>query len=448
MFTTITRYVPWLTRLDYNMKDVMRGAAAAFSLRVLASVLGFGFSVLLARLSGAEGVGIYYLAGMVTGFAAVVGQLGLDNALLRFTAANAAQANWIGVAGVYRKGLWIATGVSVLVTALVIGGAPWIAQVIFSEPALVKPLRLMALAILPLSLIALYGGLLKGLEKIWNAMLVESVSIPLLGLPLLALFGWAFGVNGAVAAFVTSTVFALSFGVALWRRAVPQVRGLVGQFDTRLLITTGLPLFWIALMNFIMSRTDMFLLGIWENSEWVGIYGVAKRISDLVVFILVAVNSIVAPKFAALYAQGDFQALDALARNTASLMIVLATPIMLVFILVPSWVLEVFGPDFRAGGIVLAILATGQFVNVATGSVGYLLMMTGHEKLMRNNIIACTILNVALSAILIPRHGVVGAALATTVSLTTMNLVSVGMVYWKLSIITLPIPRRLFTHEE
>ena len=145
---------------------------------------------------------------------------------------------------------------------------------------------------------------------------------------------------------------------------------------------------------------------------------------------------------------GDFQALDALARNTASLMIVLATPIMLVFILVPSWVLEVFGPDFRAGGIVLAILATGQFVNVATGSVGYLLMMTGHEKLMRNNIIACTILNVALSAILIPRHGVVGAALATTVSLTTMNLVSVGMVYWKLSIITLPIPRRLFTHEE
>lgn len=190
----------------------------------------------------------------------------------------------------------------------------------------------------------------------------------------------------------------------------------------------------------------MILLGIWEDSEWVGIYGVAKRVSDLVVFILVAVNSIVAPKFAALYAQGDFRALDALARNAAKLMIALAAPVLLVFILVPSWLLGVFGPDFRAGATVLAILASGQFVNVATGSVGYLLMMTGHEKLMRNNIIACTILSVGLSAILIPKYGVVGAALATAVSLATMNLISLGLVYWKLSIITLPIPRRLFTY--
>lgn len=192
-------------------------------------------------------------------------------------------------------------------------------------------------------------------------------------------------------------------------------------------------------MGLVMSMTDTTLLGVWADSESVGIYGVAKRTALLTSFMLVAVNTIVAPKFAELYAQGDRRALSALARNVAKLMTLAATPILLAFVIVPNWVLGIFGSDFVAGAPVLTILALGQFVNVATGSVGYLLMMTGHEKLMRNNTVASAALNVALNAILIPKYSIIGAAVATAISLATMNLISTILVYWKLSIVTLPI---------
>ena len=87
-------------------------------------------------------------------------------------------------------------------------------------------------------------------------------------------------------------------------------------------------------------------------------------------------------------------------------------------------------------------LSAGQFVNVATGSVGYLLMMCGHEKLMRNNIAFAAFFNVVMNLILIPTLGINGAAISTATSLALMNLVSVVLVQRKLSIVTVPLLAR------
>ena len=445
--TPIIQRFPWLARWDSQVKEIVYGTAAAFGLKLLGTILGFAFNVLLARLLGAEGVGIYYLALTVTGIASVLGRLGLDKSLLRFSAANAAQGGWIKVAGVYRKGVCTSVAASVVVTALVLGNVSWIARVVFSEAALAEPLALMALGIIPMTLVSLHGALLKGLRKIGDGMLVESVGVPLIGLPLLVVLAPTFGTIGAVSANVLSHALVLILGILLWRRATPELRGLAGDFDTRYLITTSLPLFWIAVMDLILDRIDLILLGTWTSSDWVGIYGVARRTSDLTVFILIAVNSVLAPRFAALYAQRDYETLGTLARNTAKWMALLASPILFVFVLMPSWVLGVFGQDFTAGANVLAILAIGQFINVATGSVGLLLIMTGHEKLMRDNIVACTVLSVALYVVIVPRYGASGAALVKSITLAIMNLISVGLVYGKLSILTLPIPQRLISHD-
>lgn len=421
-------------RMDDHMTEVVLGATVAFSLKVLAFALGFGFNVLLARLLGAEGAGIYYLALNAVTVSMTVSVLGLDTALLRFVAANATMEDWVKVAGVYRKGIRIATGTSIVVTVLVIIFAPWIAQFVFSEPNLGQPLRLMALAIPPLTLIFLYAEAIKGLKRIRDSMLINGVGIPLVALPLLAILGRSLGVAGAVMAYVLSAVIVVLMGVLLWRRAVPAIRGLTGHFSTRLLICTGLPLFWLSLMNVLMRMTDTTMLGIWMDSTAVGVYGVAKRTAALTGFILVAVNSIVAPKFAALYAQGDHHALDALARHSARLMTVLAVLLLAPLIVFPNAVLEIFGRDFAGGATVLRILALGQFANVAAGSVGYLLLMSGHEKVQRNNVIFVTGLNALLNVILIPKYGMVGAAVATSTSLALKNLIAVFLVGRHLSI--------------
>jgi O-antigen/teichoic acid export membrane protein len=70
--------------------------------------------------------------------------------------------------------------------------------------------------------------------------------------------------------------------------------------------------------------------------------------------------------------------------------------------------------------------------------VGYLLMMTGHERLLRLNITLATIVNLWLCLWLIPNMGPLGAAIATAVPLAVMNLLCAFFVYTKLRIVTIP----------
>ena len=184
----------------------------------------------------------------------------------------------------------------------------------------------------------------------------------------------------------------------------------------------------------LINWTATFALGIWGTGEDVGIFSMASRTAMLTSLILTSVNSISAPKFAELYKKKDMVALGSTARSTAKLMTLIASPLLLLFLIAPQWVMGMFGDEFQKGGILLSILTIGQFVNVATGSVGYLLMMSGNEKLMRNNVAFVAVLSVVLNAALVPLYGAFGAVIATAVCLASQNLIAMYMVNSRLGI--------------
>ncbi len=74
------------------------------------------------------------------------------------------------------------------------------------------------------------------------------------------------------------------------------------------------------------------------------------------------------------------------------------------------------------GAKVLTGLDVGQFVNVAAGSVGLILIMTGHEDDTFKGLVVATIANVILNALLIPIWGLEGAAAANAVSMIIWNI--------------------------
>lgn len=427
------------------MHEVLKGASSAFAIRALGVGCSFAFNVLLGRILGANSIGIYFLALTLTTIATVIGRIGIDNALLRYIASGASIDDWKMVGGVYRKGMHIAICTSGLTALLIFFLAPWIGTLIFKEEILIVPLRIMALAVLPFSLLNLHAESLKALKATARATLIQGFGLPFLNLMLLAFIAHsAVTVKNITVIYLTSSTLIMAVGIVLWRRAVPQIKQINCSFTYRQMLATSFPLFWVSGMSLLMNWTDTIMLGICMDSKAVGIYGAALRTASLTSFILFAFNSIVAPKFSALHSQGQIENLGQLARRSAALMTFLASPILLMFIFFPQIILRMFGTEFIAASTSLTILAIGQFINVATGSVGYLLMMTGYEKLMRNNIIFSSVLNVLLNVVLIPHLGIVGAALSTSISLSTMNLISAVLVYSKLSILTLPFLKKGF----
>ena len=296
----------------------------------------------------------------------------------------------------------------------------------------------MAIAVVPLALLTLHAHALQGLKKIAESISILSVTVPLLTCLIAIFFVPSYGINAAVLGYLFATIATLLLGRWFWQTAVDSFKTQLAGFDRSELLASSMPLFGVVLMNMVITWSPMLFLGVWESSENVGIYSAASRTAMLTSFVLVAVNSIAAPKFAALYQQGDIQALGNVARDSAKIMIVLASPALLLFLLFPEWVLSVFGEEFKQGAVVLMILSVGQFINVATGSVGYLLMMSGHERLMRNNLLFCAIVCVLLNLWLIPNYGIVGAAISAAITLSMQNIIAMILVSNKLNIMTVP----------
>ena len=205
---------------------------------------------------------------------------------------------------------------------------------------------------------------------------------------------------------------------------------------------TSLPLLWVSSMYLVMSWTDTLMLGNMMGSEAVGLYSIPVRIAMLTSFVLIAVNSVAAPKFSVLHAQGENIALATAAKRSANLMTIVALPILVFFVFWPNTILGFFGEEFVSASTVLVILSLGQFICVLSGNVSHLLAMTGHGRELRNIVCFSAVLNVIINVLLISQFGILGAAIATATCMATMNAASAFVVYRRLSIN--PLPNFLF----
>jgi O-antigen/teichoic acid export membrane protein len=427
-----------------HLVEVFQGASVAFLFKGLGVALAFFLNVLIARTFGANDAGIFFLALTLSTVAAVFGRVGLDNAVLRFTASNAAIGNWGAVAGLHRKGISLALAASVFSGAACWSLAPWLAADIFQKPELSVPLRWMALSVPAQTAYLLYGEFLKGMRAIALSQCVQGVLHYLVVVAGLLLFGRLLDLEAAAILYLGATVVAAAAGFWFWKLRFPAPPPQRVSFPFHDLFQSSLPLLIVALMNLLINWSATLLLGVWNSAEEVAIFNCASRTAKLTIFVLIAVNSIAAPKFAGLFRKNDLTGLEETARQATLLMTLVAAPVFLVFLCVPGYVMGIFGEEFVSGASILAIIAIGQFINVATGSADYLLIMSGNERLLRNNVAGFGLVNLALCFLLIPRFGNTGAAAATALTLGLMNLVSTYLVWSRLNILTIPLPKRFF----
>lgn len=424
------------------MREVFRGAAISFVVKGSGAVFSFAFNILLARTLGVHGAGIYFLALTVTTIASVIARVGLDNTLLKFVAAHASVNEWGAVKGVVNKSLSLVLVTSVVTMVCVLMIAPWLAVTVFSKPELTVPIRWMALSIPLLSILMLYAEMLRGLKKILAAEALQGLILPLSLIATLYFFAMHLGAAGAAEiSYVAATLISAISGLWLWRNATSEVRTITSdEFSWHRLLKSCLPLYTISILyQAVVPWLPFILLGVVGNQDEVGLFGMATRTAYLVSAVLVAVNSIAAPKIAALYKQGRHIELEELAQKSTLMLTLVAVPITIILVMFPSQIMSIFGTEFYASGNILRILVVGQFVNVACGSVGFLLMMSGHEVEARNSVIISVLVMLILLVTLTPSYHAIGAAIASSSAVIISNLINVYFVYKRLNILTVPI---------
>jgi len=429
-----------LSRLGLHGREIVSGAAVVLILRILGSGVQLLFSILVARFFGAEGLGLYALAFTVTTITAVVARLGIDQALLRFVAIHAAEEQWARLKGFMIRGAWIITASGSVLTVLLFLSADMVSGQLFNKPELILPLRLMALTIVPFSLISLLAECLRAIKRIRDCTLVQGVLPPLMAcLLLVPVYFLGVGILGAVIAYVCSILLVLVAGWMLWQRAIRQHWAIVPlRVSSSELLQVSIPMAWVAAVSMLMGYSDVLILGVFRPVGDVGLFNAALKIAGLLSFVLIAGNAILAPKVASLYQRGDIAAINHLARFSTMMMIFLALPAAVILLGFPEWVMGLFGQAFSRGSTALVILTMGQLVNVAAGPVGVLLLMTGHEKSMRRRVMVAAIIQVILGLSLIPVFGILGAAISAALGMILLNILALIAVKKRLNISLIP----------
>lgn len=415
--------------LDRILNKRALSVAAAFSAKVAGTFLGLALNLILARLLGPAGIGVYFLALTITSIGATIARLGLDMAALRFASVAHSQGDLPSLAALYRRSLGLILGTGIIITIIGIIFAPYLPLGDSRSDEFHMVLRIMLIALIPLALNRLQGQFYKAIGLAGSATFIQTAILPLImvtGSSIFLYLGHATIYNIAIiyccSAFITVILTAF-----FWHRRHPGIWNTEGTFDTRTLLRTSLPLLWVASMSLIMNWTDILVLGFWTDTSTVGVYGVASRVAALTSFILIAVNAVTAPRFAAHNAKSDFIAMESLARKSTRFMTIFITPIVVLIMLFSDNILSIFGAEFSTGAKLLQILVLGQFFNVAVGTVGTILMMSGHEKVVRNNTAFAISINLAGNLILIPMYGAAGAAVSTAFSIIVQN----SVLYWK-----------------
>jgi O-antigen/teichoic acid export membrane protein len=422
--------------LQADIKTIARNAGVSGFGDIFSAAMIFGTTIFMTRMVGAAIYGIFVLAKNTAMIGTILGNFGLEKGLLYFLPFHKGRGNWDRAKGSLVSSTRLTAIFSFSTAALLFLGADLIAKEVFHNPLVARAIRVLAFSIPGMAFVKLWLSGVQAFRVLKYSVLVDKIIRPLTCLAVLSLlFMVGLKLYSLVFAELTSVLLAAGLAYYFLRRLFPlrwRENGAVA--NRRELLGFSAPLFLMDSLNFILTRVDVIMLGIFLMSQQVGIYYAATRVAMLQLIPLASVNSIFAPMIAEYHGRGDLVSLRRNFKVATRWILSLAFPLCLFVILFPVPLLRLFGPEFIIGSTALVILAVGQLVDAATGPVDYIIMMTGHPKLNLSNSLCLALLNVILNLLLIPRFGIVGAAVATATSAAVVNLLRLAEVYYILKV--------------
>lgn len=388
-------------------------AAAGRGLTGLAELVTYA---LLARMLVPAEYGAYFLAMSVVLFGAMLGSLGLNQAAVRFVAAAIGLNQEARARALLMQILKLGLIGSLTAAAgyFLIGES--LLALFLDVPALFAVTGLVALWIAAAAFQRLIAEGFRGFHDIRNATLFGGFLSGALTLGALGALWELQGearLAGVLAIVVTATAAsALLGGWRLGRKAMALSPAKVTA-GSREILQVAWPLLLTNLAVFVLTQVDLWILAAFRPAEEVAQYGAASRLALVTMVVTSVLYAVLPPLIARQHARQEKQQLQRILRAGATLTGLISLPIFLAFVIAPERLLGlVYGDYYADAGAVLALLATGLFVNVVTGMRGNVLMMTGHERIELKISLAGGALNVALCAAGAYYGGMLGVALA------------------------------------
>lgn len=394
------------------------------------AVFTFAAFVLAARLHTTAQVGAFTVAIAVFTILRQVAVSGAQIGFMRFLAADIERDRRDRLGPTLRAGLPVVAVVGVIAAVLAIVAGETLAELLGSDAdgvLVARHLRWLGPVVPLASMLLALAFATQGLGTMVPAAATEKLAVPALQLAGVALTG-VVGARWLGAAWAIPFVLVLPV-LALWlRRLLHDVGGLrtdvtVDRAEVRRRFWSfSAPRGVASALQVAVQWGDTILIGILASTADAGVYSIATRYLVVGSLVISAVQQVTGPRYAGLVERGAIGELQAIFRTSARWVIWLVWPAYLTLATLPEPMLRLFGEDYVRAASSLAVVAIATSLSAASGSVDTLLLMAGRSRLSLANWTVALVVDLALAVVLIPRFGILGAAIAWSVAIIVRNL--------------------------
>jgi len=330
------------------------------------------------------------------------------------------------------KGLTVGSSLAVSLAGLCLFSALWFISLTlrFDRWHLVL---LGVITAVPLGIVRVQSSVIRSVKKIFLAFLGRYVGWPGLSIMLMYFLTFIFDLNifdDAIIVVVISLVIISILQIFLVRLALPESvwRHTISFSGWRKWLKISTPLLFVSGFQIVISKSDVVVVGTMLGSNEASLYNAGSRTARLLTFILSAFNSISAPMISEYWTKNDINSLESLMSYTVKMVFWPSLCVYIILSIFSEQILSIFGPRFTSVWPILIIVGLGQLFHALTGPVGYLLSLTDNENVSAEIFGISAIINVILSVAFVSAMGLIGAALATTISIVIQNILLVMMV--------------------
>jgi O-antigen/teichoic acid export membrane protein len=323
---------------------------------------------------------------------------------------------------------WTLTAVSG--TLLSIGSfctAQPLASLMMHAPGLATPIRIASAIVFLNAMLAYQNGALAGFEAFQGLARINLIA-GLLSLPIVMVGVWCWGLNGAVTGIALSLVVNWWLNGRLLREKCRLLRIPIrirqGFHEKRVLWSFSIPAlissFSIAPVLWICS---VLIVRSPQGIEQMALYSGADRWRLAVLFIPTALFRSVLPMLANMHARNP-EGYRKIHRANLLVNMVVVMVLVLIIACLSVPIMSSYGPGFRSGWPVLAVLCAGTIPEALNTVIGYPLVISGRMWTRCGFDLSLGAVLLLLGLWLIPQFGALGFAIAYVAS---YSLISAGL---------------------
>jgi O-antigen/teichoic acid export membrane protein len=396
-----------------GLRRLAEDVTGTFATRLITMGFGVFTGIITARMLGPDNRGIFALAALFPASIVTLSKLGQGVASVYFI-----RREKEDVSQVASNVLMIAGAVGVLLIGLALllrdqlldsilrGVPPWAFTVV--------------LPLIPILLVESYlYGILQSTDRfrVYNIRLIAEAVLTLAGMTL-ALIVLRLGLVGALAVTVTVRVLMSLWVVVTIHRGSP----LRMHFDVplfRRMIRYGLKSHVQIIASHFHFKADMYLVAFYASPAQVAYYAIAARLAEHMMTVPQSLGLALFPRLAG----ADVARAHLMTATACRQTLAVTTTVGLGLCLLGRWLITTwYGADYASAADPLVFICLG----VVMMSLYVLLSrnFTSRNKQVVNIISAYLALfgNLGMNVILIPRYGIVGAAVATAISYSAAAL--------------------------